>query len=559
MTATLTLDAPIQPRIESPTVVSVQGLDVSFTDASRRKREVVQKISFDLRAGECLAIVGESGSGKSVTARTLVGLTGAGAEVTAEQLQINGQGVRSLTQRQWRELRGNKIGFVSQDALVALDPFQKVGSEVGQALKIHTELEPKQRQKRVLATLAAVGVPHPELRAQQRPFELSGGLRQRAVIASALITSPALLIADEPTTALDVTLQKQILDLLKLAKEDGTAVLLVSHDLAVVNELADRVLVMKDGQIVETGPVEKVLRQPQHAYTQRLRDAVPTPQTRGHRLAPHLPTQLGDLPAARLRERPNEPLLTAANLTKTYKMPAGGRLTAVRDVSLQVLPGQTLGIVGESGSGKSTTARILAGLEIADSGEVHVLGEKWSSLSRRKKQELRKHIGFIYQDPLSSFDPRWSVEKILIDAIGFTGISNMKSRERARELLSIVGLESSVTDRHPLHLSGGQRQRVAIARALATTPEIIICDEPVSALDVSVQATILDLLTDLQEALGIAYVFISHDLGVVHHLADELIVMKDAAIVERGNAVEVFTQPEHPYTQKLLTALPAFA
>lgn len=545
----------VEGDITTPPVVQVEGLRVAFEDG-KSLREVVHGVDFSILPGRCLAIVGESGSGKSVTARTLVGLTGQNAVIEANALRLHGRDVRHFTQKQWRGVRGKEIGFISQDALVALDPFRKVGAEVGESLRVHESFNRLERRVKVLKSLTAVGVPEPEIRAEQRSFELSGGLRQRAVIASALITNPALLIADEPTTALDVTLQAQILQLISHAKQQGSAVLLISHDLAVVNALADDVLVMKDGEVVEAGAAADVLLNPKHEYTQKLKAAVPTANTRGARLAPHIESQISVLNGHEKRSAQGGAILEARGLLKTFGRRKGERFTAVQDVSLEVRPGKTLGIVGESGSGKSTTARILAGLTEPDTGDVRIAGQLWSDASHEERQTLRRRVGFVYQDPLSSFDPRWGVSRILEDAIRGTGLKRQERRERVTALLKLVGLGAEVADQHPLRLSGGQRQRVAIARALATDPDVIICDEPVSALDVSIQATILDLLKDIQERLNVAFVFISHDLGVVHHISDDVLVMKDAQVVERGSAHEVFTNPEHGYTKKLISALP---
>ena len=558
MTATIAIEE-LESVLETPEtspLVEVQGLNVAF-GRGPEQNQVVQDVSLELHPGQCVALVGESGSGKSVTARTLVGLTGENSVVDAEVLNISEHDVLNYSEKAWRTLRGRKIGFVSQDALVALDPFRKVGAEVAESLRIHTNLNASERKEKATAALADVGIPDPEVRAQQRSFELSGGLRQRAVIASALVTDPSVLIADEPTTALDVTLQAQILSLLAQAKQRGTAILLISHDLAVVSALADHVLVMKDGEIVERGPAQDVLHSPQHPYTRQLRDAVPRAETREKRLAPHLPSQAAKIADARPDVVKAGSILQAKNLHKSFKTPGRGINHAVAGVSLEVSAGQTVGIVGESGSGKSTTARIIADLAAADSGEVLLRGSTWSTLKDKHKRKLRRKIGFIYQDPLSSFDPRWSVEKILKDALLFGPQSSLSLKDRAAVLLELVDLPTSFLQRHPLQLSGGQRQRIAIARALATSPDVIICDEPVSALDVSVQATVLDLLKDLQKALGLAYVFISHDLGVVHHVSDDVLVMKDGEVVESGAADDVFTAPQHPYTQKLLTALPS--
>ena len=534
-------------------LLSVENLRVSFAGT-----EVVKGISFTAKAGSCLAIVGESGSGKSVTARTLVGLTGAGSRVSADRIDLRGADLTTASERAWRSIRGKQIGFVLQDALVSLDQLRRVGDEVGEPLKLHGWKSKQQRAERVVELLDAVGVPEPEVRARQRPYELSGGLRQRALIASAIALDPALIVADEPTTALDVTVQAQVLDLLAEAKSRGTSIILISHDLSVVARLADEVAVMRHGEIVEHGSTGEVLRNPQHEYTRQLLDAIPTEHTRGSRLT--RPAS-GEAPRSRARRDVDHgrPVLEARNLSKVYRGPDGVDRTVVDDVSFELFRGETLGIVGESGSGKTTTARIALAILEATAGDVLLNGQPWSGLPVSQRRERRKQVGVVYQDPLSSFDPRWSVGRILADALvaGHRPPSSKdEARERSVRLLEQVGLGEGHLDSAPLRLSGGQRQRVAIARALAPEPELIVCDEPVSALDVSVQAQVLDLLTDLQDDLGVSYLFISHDLGVIHHMSDRVLVMKDGRVVERGTADDVFERPQQPYTQKLLTALP---
>ncbi|GAA3644245.1 ABC transporter ATP-binding protein [Nonomuraea antimicrobica] len=518
-------------------VVKVDDLRVAFGAA-----QVVRGVSFEIEAGECLALVGESGSGKSVTARTLVGLTGEGARVSAAALSFAGQDLTALRERGWRRLRGSRIGFVLQDALVSLDPLRKVGKEIEEVLAAHTALSGAARRARVHELLASVGVPEPELRAGQLPHELSGGLRQRALIAAAIAGDPHLVIADEPTTALDVTVQAQILDLLAGLKAQGRSLLVISHDLAVVARLADRVAVMKDGRIVEHGPTAQVLGTPAHDYTRRLLRAIPAEHTKG--------TRLSDAAPAAPRRDPGEVVVRAEGLGKSF----GGR-AAVREVSFELRAAETLGIVGESGSGKTTTARIALGLTRPDTGTVDVRGKAWTG----RDPALRRDVQVVYQDPLASFDPRYTVAKVLAEALSVAGVPRGERRARSVELLELVGLGAEHLDRRPLRLSGGQRQRVAIARALAPRPSVIVCDEPVSALDVSVQAQVLDLLEDVQRETGVAYLFISHDLGVVHHVCDRVLVMKDGRVVEEGPVETVFRTPAHPYTKELVAAIPRLA
>ncbi|NLF04194.1 MAG: ABC transporter ATP-binding protein, partial [Actinomycetales bacterium] len=505
--------------------------------------------------GECVAIVGESGSGKSVSARTLVGLTGANAEVEAAELSLDGEGLLSFSGRDWRRVRGAQVGFVLQDALVSLDPLRPVGKEIAEALRLHGWGDKAAREAKVLELLESVGVPEPATRARQRPDELSGGLRQRALIASALALDPGIVVADEPTTALDVTVQAQVLDLLEETKRRGKALILISHDLSVVARLADRILVMSGGHVVEDGTAAQVLNEPQHEYTKRLIAAVPGAGTRGRLLGSQVPPVVSTVSRREPTPFPG-PVLEATELVKTFRRPDGSAFTAVGGVSFSLERGETLGIVGESGSGKSTTARLALALERADAGEVRLLGQDWTSLKEPRRRALRREISVVYQDPLSSFDPRWDVERILSDAVGRTELSTRAARrERVTELLALVGLTPAVLGRSPLTLSGGQRQRVAIARALAPWPAVVVLDEAVSALDVSIQAQILDLLVTLQAELGLSYLFISHDLGVVSHLADRVLVMKDGLVVEHGTVEKVFEQPAHPYTRELIAAL----
>ncbi len=555
-------------------LLEVADLRVGF-GPHRAQRPVVKGVSFSVRAGECLAIVGESGSGKSVTARTLLGLTGGLSRVEAGRLEFNGTSLLGLSGRQWRKFRGSQIGFILQDALVSLDRLRLVGQEIAEPLRLHRWGTRAARQRKVIELLTQVGVPEPEVRARQRPSQLSGGLRQRALIASAIALNPALIVADEPTTALDVTVQAQILGLLEQTKAQGKALILISHDLAVVARLADQVAVMQDGVFVEQGPAHQVLTRPQAAYTRALLDAVPSAHARGTRLSGGrtAPREAGH-PAADIAAQAQRPALTdvaripagaagtpvirAERLVKRYLGPDGRTRTVVDDVSFELRAGETLGVVGESGSGKTTTARIVLALTAPEEGQVLLDGQPWTSVPEKQRRERRRRITTIYQDPLSSFDPRWSVGHIIADSIQPAEYPSREARQqRVSELLAMVGLSEEYRDRRPLQLSGGQRQRVAIARALGPGPSVIVCDEPVSALDVSIQAQVLDLLTDLQSELAVSYLFISHDLGVVHHMSDRVVVMKDGRIVETGTADEVFGQPSEPYTRQLIDALPS--
>ena len=524
-------------------LVDIRDLRVSFNGVP-----VVHGVDLQLHAGQCLALVGESGSGKSVTARTLVGLTGVGAHVQAQRLAFAGQDLRQVDEAGWQRLRGGRIGFVMQDALGSLDPLRRVGAEVEEPLLLHTDLSAEQRRLRVLELLRQVGVPEPEVRARQYPWQLSGGLRQRALIASAIACQPRLLIADEPTTALDATVQAQILDLLEQLRARDNSLLMVSHDLAVVARLADRVAVMRHGVVVEQGSVEQILQDPQDPYTQRLLSAA---------RAVHF--QRPVVPALTLVEEAVEeqPLvLEARGLSKAFIGPDGKPREVLSDVSLQLRAGQTLGVVGESGSGKSTLGRILLGLERPEQGSVHVAGQNWLALSAAQQRQARQGIQVVFQDPLASFDPRYTVLRVLAEALAQAGVPRGLQRTEAVALLERVQLPIGLLDRRPLELSGGQRQRIAIARALAMKPKVLVLDEPVSALDVSVQARILALLAELKAELNLACLFISHDLGVVEQVSDQVLVMQGGRVVEQGNAAQVLGQPRHSYTQALLNAVP---
>ncbi|WP_104135700.1 ABC transporter ATP-binding protein [Cryobacterium sp. Y62] len=542
--------------------LTVHNLRVGFGAAE----PVVRGVSFEIAPGECLAIVGESGSGKSVTARSLLGLAGGNARVQADRLDLGGCSVQGLTDRAWESRRGKDVGLVLQDALVSLDPLRPIGREIADSLRLHTTLGAAARARRVIELLDAVGLPDPVHQVQKRSGQLSGGERQRALIAAAIALDPPLLIADEPTTALDVTVQAQILALLEQIKRSGTALLLISHDLAVVSRIADRVALMHDGLLIESGPTEQVLGSPQHEQTRSMVAAVPADKPRGTRLSPM------DSPAARTIPRSPAPaptateqgeiVLEAIGLTRSFRRPDGSRQLAVDDVSFALHRGSTLGIVGESGSGKTTTARLVLALLEPEQGEVQLFGRPWSSIAEKKRRGRRPGVGAIYQDALGSFDPRRSVAEILADALGSALTHSRGSRRspqslaRLTTLLDEVGLAGTVLSRRPLELSGGQRQRVGIARALAGRPEILICDEPVSSLDVSVQAQVLDLLDDVQRERGLSLIFISHDLGVVQHISDDVAVMRSGRIVESGPAARVFAAPQHPYSVQLLKAVP---
>jgi peptide/nickel transport system ATP-binding protein len=557
------LTMPLPASQPATVLVRVAGLSVTFGSGATAAA-AVRGVSFTLEAGRILALVGESGSGKSVTARTLLGLSGPGATVTAERLEIEGQSVLGDTERAWRARRGGQVGLVLQDALVSLDPLRSVGAEIREVLDAHGIGRRASRPERVITALREAGLPEPERRAGQRSGQLSGGQRQRALIAAAIAAHPRILIADEPTTALDATVQRQILMLLRSIAERGSAILLITHDLGVVSEIADDVAVMKDGQIVEFGRTEAVLHRPRHAYTRALLAAVPAGKSKGQRLS-SAPV-VSAVPGFRHRARQGWDEATAGvagqvaiaveSITKIYRPSRGISVKAVDAVSFRVGYGRTLGLVGESGAGKSSIARILLGLEEPDTGTVTLLGQRWSGLTTAQRRPLRSSLQMVYQDPLSSFDPRWDVDQILRDALSSIGLDDKtKARKRALELLDIVGLQAKHLSASPLQLSGGQRQRVAIARALAPEPAVLLCDEPVSALDASTQAQVLDLLLDIQKEFQLTYVFISHDLSVIYHVSDDILVLKDGKAVEYGAAETIYRTPSDPYTHALFASV----
>jgi len=452
----------------------------------------------------------------------------------------------------WRAVRGREIGFVLQDALMSLDPLRTVGREIAEPILAHDLLPRSRVAAEVEMLLTRAGVPDPKIRAAQYPHELSGGLRQRALIASALAARPRLLIADEPTTALDVTVQQQVLSVFEGLARVGHGVLLITHDLAVAAQIADRIAVMQDGRIVETGPARLVLTTPGQVCTQRLMAAVPGAATRGHWLA-----ATGEAPLRETVASEQRPLLEVDGVSVRFKRPDGTPLDALAEASLVIRRGETLGIVGESGSGKTTLGKVALALQAPDRGEVRFEGRPWSRLSESARRPLRSRIQTIVQDPLGSFDPRYTVERIIEQPLRLRGDLGRKARrDRIAELIDLVSLPSELLARRPATLSGGQRQRVSIAQALASEPDLLVCDEPVSSLDVMTQAQVLDLLVALQARLRLAMLFISHDLGVIQHVSHRIAVMEAGRIIETGTVDEVFDHPQHPSTQRLLGAVP---
>ncbi|MCR2826519.1 dipeptide ABC transporter ATP-binding protein [Microbacterium sp. zg.Y909] len=504
--------------------LQVSGLQISIGRATP-----VAGVSLTVAPGECLAIVGESGAGKSLTARALLGLVPDGARMSADELTVDGVDALRLDERGWRRLRGSRVALVSQDALVSLDPLRRVGAEVAEPLRIH---EPRMsraaRDARVEELLTDVAMPDAARRVRQYPHQLSGGLRQRALIASALAGEPAVLVADEPTTALDATVQARVLDVLRSIADRGTAVVFVSHDFAAVRRVADRVAVMQGGRFVEQGTVAQVFDAPQHPHTRELVAA-----------SHHEP------PAAQPDAPGEEPLVSVRGLSKAFDRPA------VREVSFDLPRGRTLGVVGESGSGKTTLARMIVGIERPDAGSVSIGGAQWS---RRDEQALRRRVQLVHQNPLGAFDPRWTIGRSVREALAAGGMPRSGRSARAAELLTEVGLDAALARRLPAQLSGGQRQRAAIARALAVDPEVLVLDEPVSALDPTVRERVLALLRRLRADRDLTMVFVSHDLDVVAAVADDVLVMQDGAVVEQGRVADVFASPLHPFTRELLAA-----
>jgi peptide/nickel transport system ATP-binding protein len=525
----------------SEPLVELRDLSVTFP---RARKPVVSHVSLHIDAGECLALVGESGSGKTLTALSLLGLVPEEARVETKTLTIAGVEAGSFSQAQWRSLRGTRVGLVSQDALVSLDPLRKIEAEVGEVVAL-SRPKPSRAEiaRRVVEALELAAVPEPHTRKKQYPHELSGGLAQRALIASAIAGNPRILIADEPTTALDSINQARILSLLATLKAEGMALLLISHDIGLVRELADRIAVMRDGEILECAPTRVLLTAPQHPYTRELLDAIPTTR----------PTALTGL---RSLDEQVPLALSCSGLKRSYTSRTGGVVYALEGVSFEVPSGHTIGIVGESGSGKTTLARILMGLEQPDAGSVVLGGEPWSPGREKERRARRGLIQLVEQNPDDALDPRWRVGAILREALALDSPRESPSvlKQQVTELLAQVGLSDDLLQRRPRQLSGGQKQRVAIARALARRPSVLVCDEPVSALDALVQAQILDLLTSLQKELGLTLIVISHDLVVIGQISDEILVMQEGRIVESGPVQTVMDHPKHPLTKALLAA-----
>ncbi|MEV4925197.1 ABC transporter ATP-binding protein [Streptomyces roseoverticillatus] len=580
------------PSVQATPALSVRDLTVSFKGRGGTETAAVEGLSFALAPGEVLGLVGESGSGKSTVGLAAMGLHDPARTRVSGSVLVGGEEVVGAPESAVRALRGSRIAMVFQDALAALSPFHTVGAQLAEAYRVHAPAGASAGRRRAdarekaLAMLERVGIP--AARARDYPHQFSGGMRQRVMIAMALVNRPDVLIADEPTTALDARVQRQVLELLaELREESGTAVLLVTHDVGVVAATCDRMLVMRGGRALEEGPTRKLLTGAAHPYTRALIGAAPTlntvPGTR-------LPTVDDPAPASRAAEHDlsaaaaSRPVAESGGAGPALAAPAspvrpplaevvdlhvefggrrrlrGGRrgaVQAVRGVSLRIGPGETLGLVGESGSGKSTTARVLAGLQRPTSGDVRFDGRDITraAADTRLRRELSRDVQLVFQDPYASLNPRRTVEEIVTTPLRVhTAQGREERRARAVELLEQVGLRAGHLHRYPHEFSGGQRQRIGIARALALRPRLVIADEPVSALDVSVQAQVLNLLMDLREELGLSLLFVSHDLAVVRHFCDRVAVMRAGRVVESGPRDEVFDDPKAPYTRELLAA-----
>lgn len=527
--------------------LSVQSLSVSFvTDAG--EVDAVTEVSFEVFPGEVLAVVGESGSGKSVSVRSAIGLLPDTARVDGHVV-LGGQDVTTLNDKAWAGLRGNKISMVFQEPGSALDPLFTIGYQIVEALRAHSgadgkRMSSKDAKARAIELLTMVGLPNPEQRFSYYPHELSGGQKQRVMIAIAISCEAKVIIADEPTTALDVTVQAEILELLRDLKDRlGCAIVLITHSMGVVSDLADRVVVMQNGRVVEEAPVAQLFDAPEDEYTKKLLAAVPT---------------LAAVESDKTVDTSGEPVLDVSQLVVQFSGGVGSSaFRAVDDVSLTIHRGETLGLVGESGSGKSTIGRCVAALQKPTSGSVTVMGQNIAGVSERKLKPLRKRFGFVFQDPSASLNPRLTVgqciaEPMIVHKYG----SKDAIAARTTELLDAVQLPSGTDKRYPHELSGGQRQRVSLARALVLGPDLVVADEPTSALDVSVQAAVLDLFEALQQEFGFACLFISHDLAVVDRVAHRVVVLRGGKVVEQGTPWKILRSPEEEYTKKLLAAIP---
>ncbi len=526
-------------------ILDIRGLRIGLPKGGDRD-DAVAGVSFSVAPGEIVCLVGESGSGKSVIAFSAMGLLPKNLPVREGTIALQGENLVGATEERLRELRCTRMGMIFQEPMTALNPVMRCGDQIDEVLKEHTDLSPAERKARIIAMIEQVHLPDPPRMYASYPHQLSGGQRQRIMIAMALILGPSLLIADEPTTALDVTTQAQILKLIKeLQVERGTGVLFITHDFGVVAEIADRVAVLKHGELVEMGPTEQLLRSPQHPYTKMLIASVPS----------HEPPARPAVGSGEERV-----VLRTEGLVKTYGntgLFGGGRkVAAVKDVAFDIKRGETLGIVGESGSGKSTVARCIARLIDPTAGHIELAGTDIATMPAGRLRELRRKIQIVFQDPYRSLNPRRTVGQSIVEGPMNYGASASEALARARKLMELVRLDPESLDRYPHQFSGGQRQRICIARALAMEPEVLIADEAVSALDVSVQAQVLQLLEEIRHSLHLAVLFITHDLRVAAQICDKVAVMSKGLIVEYGTAAQVFGAPSHEYTKALFEAAP---
>ncbi|MGG4131284.1 ABC transporter ATP-binding protein [Paenibacillus illinoisensis] len=531
-------------------LLKVSDLSVSF-HSGENEFQAVREVSFEVRKGETLGIVGESGSGKSVTARSIMRLLASPpSQMKQGEILFRGVNLATKTQKEMESIRGRDIGMIFQDPMSSLNPTIKVGKQISESLIKHQKLSRREAKKQAIAMLELVGISRSEVRYNQYPHEFSGGMRQRVMIAIALACRPELLIADEPTTALDVTIQAQILNLMKDMQERlGTSIILITHDLGVVAGMCDRVVVMKEGQIVESGTTAEIFANPKHEYTSRLLNALPRlDEKKKPKPVSLFPKDLQD----------DQPLLEVKSLRQHFNLGKGNTLKAVNDISFYIRQGETLGVVGESGSGKSTTGRAILRLHEPTGGDVLFKGVPLNRLSTSEMKTMRRHMQIIFQDPYASLNPKLRIMDIIGEALDIHQLTKTTAEreKRVEELLEMVGLDPSHALRYPHEFSGGQRQRIGIARALAVEPEFIVCDEPLSALDVSIQAQIVQLLEELQQRLGLTYLFIAHDLSMVKHISDRVAVMYNGKIVELAESEELYSNPQHAYTKSLLSAIP---
>ncbi len=528
----------------APPAVSIKNLRIALPNGAERPF-AVDGVSLDLSPGKIVCVVGESGSGKSMCAHALMGLLPDTVSVTSGEIKFEGRDLLKLDDDNWRDLRGRRLAMIFQEPMTALNPLMRIGDQMAEMFEAHGLLTPRERRAKALSLAREVGLPDPERIVRAYPHQLSGGQRQRAMIAMALALEPAVLVADEPTTALDVTTQAQILKLIRnLQRNRNMAVMFITHDFGVVADIADQVVVLRHGKVVEEGPASSVFNNPQHDYTKALLAAVPSM---------HPPTRAPLDGQARAVE--------VIGLDKTYVTSGGWfredrRVDAARAVHFNILKGETLGLVGESGSGKSSVARLVMRLIEADRGTVRIGDTDLTQLSGSALRAERHRIQMIFQDPFASLNPRRKIGHIIADGPIAAGTDPKVAFDRARDLLKMVGLDAGALERYPHEFSGGQRQRIGIARALALEPEIIVADEAVSALDVSVQAQVLRLLEDLKVRLGLSMLFITHDLRVAAQICDRIAVMQRGSIVELKPTAQLFAAPEHPYTRELLAAVP---